>query len=139
MMLVSFILFRSSFKCRLFFLLTVVFNQFLIGLGYGWTAPSLMKLRSANNDFMSLDEDQASWIASIHEMGKITGPFLSPLVVNKIGRKYGVALITVLLFLIWSSQIYIRSFPLLCLVRLIFGITTGISDVTGKKEDAFTI
>lgn len=106
----------------------VIFNQILVGLCYGWLPPMLAKLQNADS-VMPVNGEQASWIASAHEAGRIAGPFLSPFIVGRIGRKHGVILVTSLLFLVWPSQIYLHNVTLLCVVRLLFGVTNGVSDV----------
>mgnify|MGYP003729683005 CR=1 FL=1 len=103
-------------------------NQMLIGYGYGWTAPTLMKLTNPSSAY-PITASEASWIASLHECGKMSSPFASPFIIDKIGRKYTVVLVTVLFLVIWPSHIFVHDFYYLCLLRILFGVATGLFDV----------
>lgn len=106
----------------------VLFNQFLIGVGWGWTAPTLLKFQERDSP-LHMNAQQISWIVSIHEIGRIASPFVSPFIVDNIGRRYSIALVSIMAVLIWLGHIFVHNFYLLCTIRLIFGITNGLQDV----------
>ena len=110
------------------FLITVICNEFLVGMGWGWTAPTLLKLCSPDS-VIPMTVFQASWIGSINELGRLLGPFISPFLVDKIGRKFTLILVTIFLYIFWLAIIFIRNVHALYAARIMFGMTNGISDV----------
>lgn len=108
----------------------MVINQFVVGLGWGWAAPTIPKLLGADSPF-TITPDQASWIASINEIGRISGPFISPILVDNIGRKYTLVLISIMYLMVWSTVIFARDAYILYAVRIVFGMANGINDVVG--------
>lgn len=111
-------------------LLTVFTCEFLLGLGYGWVAPTLRSLQNAANNEISLNTVQCSWVASLHEFGRIFGPLLTSLLLDTIGRKSILAICTIIIFLSWLAIVFTRSVPVIYFSRLIFGVGIGLSDVT---------
>ncbi|KAL4708553.1 hypothetical protein ACJJTC_014161 [Scirpophaga incertulas] len=76
--------------------ITVNLNVLSVGLSLGWPSPMLVKLRSEDTVLKSpITEEQGSWIVSI---GFLVGPFanlLPALLLDKIGRKSCVLLVSV--------------------------------------------
>lgn len=99
-----------------------------MGYGYGWTAPTLRKLEDANAEF-SLNNEQCSWIGSLHELGRIFGPFLALFLVDRVGRQIALVICTVTVFAIWPVILLTRSVAVLYAVRFVFGVAIGINDV----------
>jgi MFS family permease len=102
--------------------------QFMVGVGWGWIAPTLMKLQGVDSDFQ-ISSDHASWLGSISEAGRIFGPFVSPLLLDNIGRKYTLMLCTFSHFTVWFAVIFCQNIYILLAVRVLFGIANGMSDV----------
>ena len=109
-------------------LCAVLFNQFLIGLAYGWVPITLKKLQDEVSAF-KLSDEAASWIVSINELGKISGPVLAPFIIDNIGRRGSTLLVMYLLSLMWPSIFYTRSIYLICVIRFTFGCAHGLFDV----------
>ena len=107
----------------------VILNQFLIGVGWGWIAPTLVKLNSPDSVLGHLTVDQISWLASINEVGRLLGPVVSPALVDNIGRKYTLVVISVMYFMVWLSIIFARNIYLLYAARVVFGLANGVNDV----------
>lgn len=101
-----------------------------MGLGYGWVAPTLLALQKPANNELFVNTAQSSWIASLLEFGRMFGPLISGLLLDKIGRKSVLAICTFIFFLIWLLIIFTRSVPVIYLVRLTFGIGVGMADAT---------
>lgn len=105
-------------------------NEFLMGLGYGWVAPTLRSLQNTDNGEFSLDTTQCSWVASLHDFGRMFGPFLGGLLLDTAGRKFILAVCSVIFFLMWLLILFTKSVPVIYLIRLTFGIGVGMNDVT---------
>lgn len=99
-----------------------------MGIGYGWTAPVLTELKSSGEYTI----DELSWIGSIHEFGRIIGPSLAAVLLDKIGRKNILILCSLIFLLSWFSIIFVKSVLWICISRLAFGIGNGINDVTSS-------
>lgn len=99
-----------------------------MGYGYGWVAPTLRKQQDVNAEF-ALDNDQCSWIGSLHELGRIFGPFLALFLVDTVGRQKVLVFCTLTFFAIWPVIIFTRSVAVLYAIRFIFGVAIGINDV----------
>lgn len=99
-----------------------------MGFGYGWVAPTLRKQQEVNAEF-SLDNEQCSWIGSLHELGRIFGPFLALFLVDRVGRQKALIFCSITIFAIWPVIIFTRSVAILYAIRFIFGVAIGINDV----------
>lgn len=118
----------------------MLFNSFIVGLSVGWIAPTIVNLQQPDS-VLPITEEQASWIASISEIGRMSSPFVSPFIVDTVGRKYSVMLVATLFLVIWPVQIFVRDALLLCIIRLVFGLINGIHDVVASiytTENCFT-
>lgn len=102
----------------------------MVGFVFGWVAPTLVKLK--NDDSLNPTDEDLSWIASLHEFGRIFGTLFTAIFLDKIGRKYTIVVCSVLFFLAWLVMIFARSIPLICGLRLLMGISNGISDVVSS-------
>lgn len=99
-----------------------------MGLGWGWTSPTLIKLKSGQ-EVLTISPDHASWLASINEIGRILGPFISPLLVDRLGRRMTLIIVSLMYFVNWFVIIFARDVAILCAMRILFGIANGINDV----------
>lgn len=102
----------------------------MVGLMYGWVAPNLVKLR--NDDSLRSTDAEISWIASLHEVGRICGTLFPALFLDRIGRKYTIITSSVLFLFTWTATIFAHSVPLICLLRYLLGIAQGIHDVASS-------
>jgi len=111
----------NNFFYLLYMLVAVILTQILISLGCGWMAPTQAKLNQPGFPLqMTLEE--ASWFASIHDLGKIVGPLLTPLLADNIGRRYTLLLTTVCCFLSFFSLIFARDIYILYAARILYGV-----------------
>lgn len=108
---------------------TVNVASFALGCTMTWTSPSLPKLQDKSTSWLLIDEDQASWIASLFSLGTVFGPYAGGFLVNRIGRK---STINIAVILILISYILLLLTPLTLLVgeiylsRFIAGFAGGI-------------
>ena len=106
----------------------VVLNQFLIAVSCTWIAPILAELNGPNVP-LELTTEQASWFASVNDVGKLAGPFISPALLDNIGRKHALTFATAGYFLSAVLMIFARDIYILCGARAIYGVANGVFDV----------
>lgn len=87
-----------------------------------------MKLKN-DTDLRPTDED-LSWIASLHDMGRTCGTLFPAILLDKIGRMYTIVICSAIFFLTWLATIFANSVPLICLLRFSLGLAQGLQDVT---------
>ncbi|XP_058790853.1 facilitated trehalose transporter Tret1-like isoform X2 [Phymastichus coffea] len=93
--------------------------------GYlGWTSPALPHLLSTRSSF-PVTVQQASWIASLYTLGGIFGSLLSPLMVDRLGRKLSLLAFAMPQLAGWGLIIGAHSYPVLYVARLVAGISHG--------------
>lgn len=107
---------------------TVFSNEILMGMGYGWLAPTIRQLRTPN-EHLFLSDEQCSWLGSLHESGRILGTFIAGFLLDVFGRKMALAFSSIVYFLMWPSVAFANSAAILYAVRFVFGISAGINDV----------
>ncbi|XP_065221960.1 facilitated trehalose transporter Tret1-like [Planococcus citri] len=114
---------------QLLSLMTVAFNELTIGMANGWVAPTLNSLQNPNGEFtMTLEE--SSWIASLENIGTIPGAILTAFILDVVGRRVLLTSTAFVFFFMWVVTIFTRSVPVLCLMRLLFGVFVGINEGT---------
>ena len=93
--------------------------------GYlGWTSPALPHLTSPNSTF-PVTVYQGSWIASLYTLGGIVGSLLSPLMVDRLGRKVSLLVFAIPQLAGWGLIIAARSYVILYVARFVAGIAHG--------------
>ncbi|KAJ8668129.1 hypothetical protein QAD02_009792 [Eretmocerus hayati] len=93
--------------------------------GYlGWTSPALPYLKSKSSPYPVTDE-QGSWIVSLYILGGILGSLLSPVIVDRLGRKPSLLLFAIPQLAGWCLIIPAKSYWTLYVARLIAGIAHG--------------
>lgn len=103
----------------------------MTGIGYGWIAPTIFNLQHGNGEF-SLSAEEASWLASIHEVSHTIGPIFSVIFLDRIGRKICFIITSILVFLVWLMTIFTRSILLVYILRIIFGLAFSLNDVASS-------
>ncbi|KAK7573736.1 hypothetical protein V9T40_010927 [Parthenolecanium corni] len=103
----------------------------MTGVGYGWIAPTLVNLQKAGSE-LQLNDEETSWMASLHEVTHAIGPIFSFMFLDRIGRKNCFIISSFLLFLTWLLTIFARSISLVYLTRLIFGFAISINELTSS-------
>ncbi|XP_031782685.1 facilitated trehalose transporter Tret1 isoform X2 [Nasonia vitripennis] len=93
--------------------------------GYlGWTSPALPHLQGPNSEF-PVTAYQGSWIASLYTLGGIIGSLLSPLLINRLGRKFSLLAFAIPQLAGWGLIIAARSYVILYVARFVAGIAHG--------------
>lgn len=110
---------------------SVFANCLMRGMVTGWTAPAINKLKNGEHGLSATDQE-LSWIASLESVGRFFGSVLMGLTVDRLGRKYSIVICSVSFFILWLPMIFIRSIILMCLLRLLMGITQGMHDVVNS-------
>lgn len=100
------------------------------GISYGWIAPTLITLQTGNE--FSVTTNDLSWLGSSHELGKIAGPLLATLLLDRIGRKSVLVICAILFFLSWTAICVSCSIAHICVARVCFGLSHGMSEVTAS-------
>lgn len=99
-----------------------------MGMGYGWLAPTIRRLRTPSEQLF-LSDEQCSWLGSLHESGRILGTFVAGFLLDVFGRKMALTFSSIVYFLMWPSVAFANSVAILYVVRFVFGISAGINDV----------
>lgn len=98
-----------------------------MGLAYGWLSPILNQLRDSHQSF-HITEEECSWIASLHNIGRAFGPLAAGLLVDVIGRKFLLISCSLTFFLMWLVVLFTRNVWALYAVRTIVGLAIGLHD-----------
>lgn len=112
-------------------LFAVLFTEFLIGIEIGWTAPIIVKLKNGETGLVVTNEE-ISWIASLHDIGRIFGPLFSTLLLDNVGRKATVIICTLLFSILWLAVVFAHSVLIICLLRILLGAVQGLSEVASS-------
>lgn len=93
--------------------------------GYlGWTSPALPHLTGPSSPF-PVTVYQGSWIASLYTLGGIAGSLLSPLLIDRFGRKWSLLLFAIPQLAGWGLIIPAKSYRILYVARFVAGIAHG--------------
>lgn len=90
----------------------------------GWTSPALPHLTNPEHDG-SITKSQGSWVASLYTIGAIIGSLISPLCVDRLGRKYSLLVFALPQLAGWGLIIVAKNVKILYAARLIAGIAHG--------------
>lgn len=100
------------------------------GISYGWIAPTLLTLQKTEH--FSLTTEELSWLGSIHELGKVVGPLLATLLIDRIGRRTVLLTCALIYFLSWFAISFSTSVLQICIARLAFGVSNGMDAVAAS-------
>lgn len=104
-----------------------------MGCGYGWIAPTLLILRKNRTDHLTLTTEEASWIASLADLGRFVSPLLTILILKLFGRKIAFALCSIVFFIQWLViALFSRSVSAIYFARLLYGMANGVTDVVAS-------
>lgn len=109
-------------------LCAVSYIELSLGFALGWLAPILKSLEDPNS-VLPLTASDASWIASLHELGRFFGPPVAGLLLDEIGRKIILIIYAVVTLATWIGVLFTKSIPILYGIRFVFGIGVGMCDV----------
>ncbi|KAG5684150.1 hypothetical protein PVAND_013391 [Polypedilum vanderplanki] len=102
------------------------------GMGLGFPAITLESLRREDNP-LRLDEEQASWFASINTLVCPLGGLLSATILDQLGRRMTLMIINILSITSWSLMYFSSEtdfdsmFWQILLSRFLIGVTIGLS------------
>ena len=101
------------------------FSASLVRLGLGtasyWSSPALPYLRSPISSF-PITSDDASWLASLLNIGAIIGYLLYPLLIDRVGRKYTMLIFYIPQIVSWLLIFFANNVIYLFIGRLLSGI-----------------
>lgn len=100
-----------------------------MGIGCGWLAPAIKRLLQDSSGEISANSDEASWIASLYDFGKMLGSILTMTILDILGRSFMLRTGSALILLTWLVVIFTKSAPILVFARFAYGIAVGICDV----------
>lgn len=101
----------------------------MIGIALGWVPPILNQLRNSHME-LSLTDEECSWIPSLYYITRATGPFLTALLVDRLGRNMLLVFAAFINCLIWVIILFTRSVIWLYITRMIFGTVAGMHEST---------
>jgi sugar porter (SP) family MFS transporter len=98
----------------------------MIGCGghLGWTSPALPYLTGPDSE-IPVTAYQGSWITSLYILGAIVGSLLSPLIVNRLGRKRALLMFVMPQLAGWAMIASAHSHELLYGARFVAGLGHG--------------
>ncbi|KAF7993972.1 hypothetical protein HCN44_011241 [Aphidius gifuensis] len=100
----------------------------IAGLSNGWTSPFLAKLTIPNIETsFKLTESEASWVASLVNLGRFFGVIIGAILQGIVGRKNTILMATLPITIGWSSMIFSNSVLWLYSARIFCGIGSGIT------------
>ncbi|XP_072763855.1 facilitated trehalose transporter Tret1 [Anoplolepis gracilipes] len=107
--------------------LTISLQAIVSGLATGWASPYLAQLTSTKADIpLRLTDNEASWVASLLNLGRLIGALLGAFCQEYVGRKKVLLLSGLPLVSCWIFNICATSVTWLYLSRIFSGIGTGI-------------
>lgn len=104
---------------------TACLTVFGVGCSVGWTTPSLPKLKAGTHG-LKLTSDEASWVASSHEIGHFLAPLPAAYLASHTGRRPSLVLASCFLTIGWILVTATESLWLLYTARFLFGFAMGI-------------
>ncbi|XP_070148908.1 facilitated trehalose transporter Tret1 isoform X1 [Polyergus mexicanus] len=107
--------------------LAISLEAIVSGLVTGWASPYLAQLTSAEADIpLKLTDTEASWVASLVNLGRLIGALLGAFCQEYVGRKRVLLLSSLPLVSSWIFNICATSVTWLYLSRFCSGIGSGI-------------
>ncbi|XP_026754201.1 facilitated trehalose transporter Tret1-like [Galleria mellonella] len=98
------------------------------GFSMGWTSPVNLKLQNVTDSPLDrpITSNEEAWIGSLLNIGAIIGPFIGGLAASKIGRKWGLIVSSVPLFIGWLLVAIATNVGLIYAGRIFWGIAVGM-------------
>ncbi|XP_017754233.1 PREDICTED: facilitated trehalose transporter Tret1-like [Eufriesea mexicana] len=101
-----------------------------IGTALAWTSPVLPRLYAADS-FLSITEEQGSWVSSLLALGAIGGALPSGSMADKMGRKKSLLMLSFPFLASWGLILVATEVRLLYIARFLVGIGVGAGCVIG--------
>lgn len=99
------------------------------GMLFGWATPSLPQLLDPKSE-IKMSTSDGSWMAVMPCIGAVIGCFLAAKIVDNIGRKKSMLLVSPLYFIAWIMIAYSGSKYIFHAARILSGIADGIAFTT---------
>ncbi|CAL7936062.1 unnamed protein product [Xylocopa violacea] len=115
---------RSHVYLQLISSFIINLTLFSAGLCYGWVTVSLPALKASTSD-VHLTNGEAGWVASGIPIGACIGPVTAALLLDYIGRKWTLYLMSIPFLASWILTYLAHSWLLLFVAKLIAGISIG--------------
>ncbi|XP_066581522.1 facilitated trehalose transporter Tret1-like [Prorops nasuta] len=103
---------------------TLLLNQ--IGLSAGWSSPYVAKL-TARDSPLVITFDEASWVVSLLNLGRLLGAIVGAVCVNYLGCKTSILITSLPMALTWIFTMVANRVEWLYIARLCGGIGMGMS------------
>lgn len=120
------VLFADLIVITIFF--PALSNAFIRGTVIGWVAPTVFKLKNGEYNISATDQE-LSWVASAHFVGRFVGPLLMTLILDRVGRKFSIMIGCFSFLILWLLMFFVHSIILIIALRLVMGVFLGMFDV----------
>ncbi|CAH1713036.1 unnamed protein product [Aphis gossypii] len=104
--------------------LIVTIGGFIMGTTLGWTAPAGPMMENGQYKFQ-ITVENVSWIASVMPLGAMLGCPVMAGLVNKLGRKHLMIMLTIPTLAGWAMIIWAKSVVWICAGRFLTGFSSG--------------
>ncbi|XP_001950031.1 facilitated trehalose transporter Tret1 [Acyrthosiphon pisum] len=104
--------------------LIATIGGFIMGTTLGWTAPAGPMMENGQYGFQ-ITVENVSWIASVMPLGAMLGCPVMASLVNKLGRKHLMIMLTIPTLFGWAMIIWAKSVVWICAGRFLTGFSSG--------------
>ncbi|KAJ8679678.1 hypothetical protein QAD02_015465 [Eretmocerus hayati] len=108
-------------------ILSVTMILVQIGISSGWSSPYLAKFTSGNSTELNISLEEASWVASLLNLGRLVGAIVGSIAVNYIGSKCTLLWTLVPMSLCWCFIMLAKSATCLYIGRFCGGLSLGMT------------
>ncbi|XP_032524910.2 facilitated trehalose transporter Tret1-like [Danaus plexippus] len=115
----------SPFIKQCFVTVTVGINTITYGCAIGFPAILLPQLKSPNSE-LEVTKKSESWIAAILALSLLAGNFVSPFIMERLGRKIAHFTVSVIFLCGWYITLLASNVEVLIIGRIFLGIAGGI-------------
>jgi len=105
--------------------LAATLGAFGLGTVLSWTSPALPDLKSHSQTFSNLSEEEESWIGSILNLGALFSAPVCGILMDAIGRKNTMLLLSVPFVLGWLLIGYAQNLAMMLIGRFVAGFCGG--------------
>ncbi|BES98433.1 facilitated trehalose transporter Tret1-like [Nesidiocoris tenuis] len=95
------------------------------GAAYTWITPLLDKLERPGS-VLPLTADEGGWVVTLIEVGNLIGPLPTGMLIDRLGRKTMVWITGPSYLISWAVLLFVKSVPVLLVVRFFQGIVMSI-------------
>ncbi|XP_046739474.1 facilitated trehalose transporter Tret1-2 homolog [Diprion similis] len=106
--------------------MTALLMSITVGLMVGWTSPYLLRLTAEDSE-IPITPDEASWVASLLNLGRFLGAFVGGVCVEYLGSKQTLTALGIPLIVAWICIMVADSVAWLYVARILGGMSLGMS------------